>query len=156
VNKIITDIEDNITSGNIKVAIEGYSYGSSAGNLIDLVTFGSLIRDRLLDIGCEVVVVSPASLKLESCKLTYPPIVEIVGKRKPKEVLFYRNNEGISGGKFNKREMYLSVVENTTWKDDWSNHLRFIKGDISSQKIPKPHEDITDSYLLYQYIKSLK
>jgi len=157
IENIVDDIENNITEGeDIKVAIEGYSYSSSAGNLIDLVLFGSLVRDRLMEMGCEITVLPPTTLKLESCKMTYPPIEVMEGKRKPKIVLYHKNNDGISGGNFTKKEMYISVVENTEWKDGWKKHLENIRGDINTQKIPKPHEDITDAYLLYQYIKTLK
>lgn len=155
VSKIIIDIKDNIdNSGKIVVAIEGYSYGSSAGNLIDLVTFGTLLRNELLEIGCDITIVSPMTLKLESCKLTYQPIEEMIGKKNPKMVLYYKNNEGVSGGNFTKKEMFRSVIENNIWDDDWKKHLESIESDIGDQKIPKPHEDIIDSYLLYQYIKS--
>lgn len=153
VDSIINDVKDNLIDGDIKVAMEGYSYGSSAGNLIDLVMFGTLVRDRLIDIKCDITVVPPTTLKLESCKLTYPPIEKITGKKKKKITLEYRNNEGIAGGKFTKKEMYLSVVENKEWDDNWKKHLEHVRGDINTQKIPKPHEDITDAYLLYQYVK---
>lgn len=154
VETIIYDIKENIDENYpIKIAIEGYSYGSNSGNLIDLVTFGTLLRYRLLDLNCEIFVISPSTLKLESCKMTYPPIEEIKGKRKLKKILSYKNNEGISGGNFTKKDMYKSVLENIKWDDKWKDHLHSIESDIGDQKIPKPHEDVTDAYLLYQYIK---
>ena len=109
-DQIISDIKENINpSLKTLVAIEGFSYGSGVGDLIDLVTFSTLLRKKLFDqITEDILVVSPSTLKLESCKLTYPPID--VGKKKPK--LKWMNNEGIAGGHFTKREMFLAIVEN--------------------------------------------
>lgn len=153
VSNILIDITNNIDiTKEIKISIEGYSYGSSSGNLIDLVMFGTILRDRLMDVSRNITIVSPNTLKLESCKMTYPPIESIVGKRVIKTIIEHKNNEGISGGKFTKREMFLSIVENKYWNDEWSKYLRTIRSDIDSQKIPKPHEDLNDAYLLYRYI----
>lgn len=153
IEKIIKDIKDTIDVNiPIKVCIEGYSYGSNAGNLIDLVTFGTLLRDRLIDIGCDIKIMSPKTLKLESCKMTYPPIKTEVGKRVKKIKIEFKNNDGINGGDFDKTHMYKSIIENDKWNDKWKNHLKSIESDIS-KKIPKPHEDLNDAYLLYQYVK---
>lgn len=155
VNNIIEDVKNNIDiDQKTLVAIEGYSYGSSAGNLIDLVTFGTLLRDSLVNMGCILEVVSPMSLKLESCKLTYDPIVIEKGVRKKRIEYQFRNNEGIAGGNFTKYEMYKSIIENNVWEDDWKKHLESLGDDINAT-IPKPHEDINDAYLLYQYIKKI-
>ena len=73
---IISDIESNIDkSQQSKVAIEGYNFGASVGDLVDLVTFSTLLRKKLHDyITKDILVLSPSTLKLESCKMTYPPI----------------------------------------------------------------------------------
>lgn len=157
---IMTDIRDNIDPDEKTiVSIEGYSYGSSAGNLIDLVTFGTLLRDSIFDITEDIIVLSPMSLKLESCKMTYPPIEKEIGKKKKRIVIEHRNNDGLSGGKFTKREMYQSIIENENWGNDihddmkkWITHLKSIESEIKEKKIPKPHEDINDSVLLYFYL----
>jgi hypothetical protein len=151
-DQIISDIKENIdTSLKTLVGIEGFSYSSSAGDIIDLVTFSTLLRKKIYDqITTDILVVSPSTLKLESCKLTYPPID--VGKRKPK--LKWMNNEGIAGGHFTKREMFLTIVENDNLNDDWSRHCKIVKGDLlEGKKIPKPYEDLNDAALLFLFLK---
>ena len=151
-DQIIKDIEENIDKTKpTKIGIEGYSYSSDAGAIIDLVTFSTLLRKKLYDyISTDITVLSPSTLKLESCKLTYPPINE--GKKKEKWV--YRNAYGISGGSLTKHGMFMCIVDNNELKDDWSNLCRTLKDDImSSSKVPKPFEDLCDSFLLYSIIK---
>jgi len=133
--------------------IEGYSYSSAAGHLIDLVTFSTLLRKKLLDLNYMLVVVPPSELKMSAAKLTYKPMD--VGKRKPK--LQWRNNEDISGGVFKKPEMYKAIIENSSLKDDWSILLHeYSKEVLSLKKIPTPIDDINDAYLLYQtYISNI-
>ena len=53
--------------------------------------------------------------------------------------------------------MFLSIVENDNLNDYWSNYLRSVKEEILSNKsIPKPHEDINDSILLFNILKNNK
>jgi len=149
---IISDIESNIDkSQHTKVAIEGFSFGSGAGDLIDLVTFSTLLRKKLFDyITTDITVFAPSTLKQESCKLTYPPID--IGKKKPK--LVFRNSQGVSGGNFTKIEMCLSIIENENLTDEWSSHLRDIKSELLGGKsIKKPYEDINDAVLIYYILK---
>jgi len=149
---IISDIESNIDkSKESKVAIEGYNFGASVGDLIDLVTFSTLLRKKLHDyITKDILVLSPSTLKQESCKMAYPPID--IGIKKPK--LVYRNNDGISGGLFTKIEVCLSIIESNI-NDEWSNHLRSIKTELlSSKSIKKPYEDINDAVILYNLLKN--
>lgn len=148
---IIEDIVSNIDiSQPTKVAIEGFSYASDVGDIIDLVAFSTLLRDKLLKhVTQDIIVLAPTSLKKESCMMTYEPID--IGKRKPK--LVYKNNEGIAGGLFTKHEMYMSIVENEKLRDGYTKLLRDIKEDVWEVKnIPKPFEDVNDSYLLYLYL----
>ena len=149
---IIKDIEENIDRTKpTKIGIEGYSYASDAGAIIDLVTFSTLLRKKLFDyISTDITVYSPASLKLESCKLTYKPINE--GKKKEKWV--FKNNDGVSGGSFTKHGMFLAIVENQNMNDSWSNLCRSLKSEImTANKVPKPFEDINDCILLYNILK---
>lgn len=149
IEKILKNIdkkEDTI------VGIESYSYGSNYGDIIDLVTFSTLLRFKILkNITSNIVIIPPTSLKLASAKLTYEPIV--TGTKKLKYT--YRNNYGMSGGNFTKREMFLSIVENTTINDDYYKFLCDYKDDILSVKmIQKPLEDCNDAYLIYQILKN--
>lgn len=149
---IITDILENIDPKKpTKIGIEGYSF-SSNGDIIDLVTFSTILRKKLFDkISEDIFVLSPSTLKLESCKLTYVPINE--GKKKDKWV--YRNKIGISGGSFSKIDMLLTIVENDSLNDYWAKHCKFIKTDILEPKqIQKPYEDVNDAYLIYMVLKS--
>ena len=153
---IIQDILDNIDpSQPTKVGIEGYNFGAQVGDLIDLVTFSTLLRKKLYDqVSKDILVLSPSTLKLESCKLTYPPIIKEIGGKKPRQEFIYRNKIGISGGKFQKPDMYLAIIENEELNDDWKKHCLSVKGDLTSiSTIPKPYEDCNDAYLLYQILK---
>jgi hypothetical protein len=155
-DKIVYDILENINKlSPTFIGIEGYNFGAQVGDLIDLVTFSTLLRKKLFDSVSEnIEVFSPSSLKLESCKLAYDPIIKEIGKKKKKIVEEYRNPMGIPGGSFTKREMCLSIIDSKI-EDNWSNYLRSIKDDIMGGKnIPKPHEDINDSFLIYQIIKN--
>lgn len=153
---IIKDILDNIDSTKpTKIGIEGYSFSSTAGDIIDLVTFSTLLRKKLFDkVSEDITVLSPSTLKLESCKLTYPPIIKEVGGKKPRQEFIWRNAIGISGGKFTKTEMFMSIVENKNWDDYWTKHCKLVKSDILSiSTIPKPYEDINDAVTIYKVLE---
>ena len=149
---IITDILENIDPKKpTKIGIEGYSFSSSNGDIIDLVTFSTILRKKLFDkISEDIFVLSPSTLKLESCKLTYPPIN--IGIKKEKWI--YKNKIGISGGSFTKSDMLLAIVDNDSLDDYWAKHCKFTKTDILEPKqIQKPYEDVNDAYLIYMVLK---
>lgn len=151
---IISDILENINlEQETFIGIEGYNFGASVGDLVDLVTFSTVLRKKLFDqVSQNITVLSPKTLKQESCKLTYPPID--IGKKKPK--LQWRNKEGIAGGHFTKREMLLSIVENDNLNDDWGKHCKSIAADLLENKtIKKPYEDVNDAYLIYHILIKL-
>lgn len=148
VKMIIDDILANIIPNErLIIAIEGYSYSSEAGFLIDLVTFGTTLRTEILKITQDLIVLPPSTLKLEAAKLTYPMVIE-----KKKEV--WRNKEGLSGGSFKKHDMYKVLTENEKFTDPWVNFLREVQSDVFSIKaVKKPIEDINDAVCLYNIIK---
>jgi hypothetical protein len=153
---IISDILSNIdTSKPTKIGIEGYSFSSTAGDIIDLVTFSTLLRKKLFDqISEDITVMSPSTLKLESCKLTYPPIVTETGKKVKKVKIEYRNTLGMSGGKFTKTDMFMAIVENNEMQDFWTKHCKLVKLDVLGvATIPKPYEDVNDAFLIYSVLK---
>ena len=147
-SQIIKDIEDNIDKNKpTKIGIEGFSFSSKNGDIIDLVTFSTLLRKKLFDyISEDILVMSPSTLKLEACKLTYQPINE--GKKKEKWV--YKNNDGIAGGNLTKHGIFLCIVENEILNDDWAKLCKSLKTEImNTTKIPKPFDDISDGKIIH-------
>lgn len=131
---------------NTLVLIEGYSYSSSSGPLIDLVTLSTLIRSNLISRDkTELVVFAPSTLKRLAGWLTYPEIAK--GKKVIKYE--YRNNEGVASGSFNKHQIYKALIENNNIQTEWVNFLRTHGDEILAAKaIPKPIEDINDAVML--------
>jgi hypothetical protein len=153
---IIDDIKMNLNPDQETVfGAEGYNFGATVGDLIDLVTFSTILRKKIYDqITKKIIIVSPSTLKLESCKLTYDPIIKESGKRVKKITHEWRNNLGIPGGKFTKKDIALSIIENKDIDHPWFEYMKSISGDILAGKdIQKPHEDINDAILLYHILK---
>ena len=151
---IITTILSKIDVNEpTKIAIESYSYSSENGDIIDLVTFSTLLRIKLYqNISEDLIIIPPKSLKLLSAKMTYKP--DISGVRVMKYT--YRNNEGIAGGSFKKIDIYRALIDNKQLKND--NYIKFlksIKSDVFSlTNIPKPLDDSNDAVCLYWIIKN--
>ena len=153
---ILSDIKKNLVDGEIYIGIEGYNFGATVGDLIDLVTFSTLLRKKLFDqVSTNIWVLSPSTLKLEACKLTYKPIIKEIGKKEKRIEYQWRNNLGISGGKFTKRDMALCIIENESCQNHWFDYLKSISEEVLSVKdIQKPHEDVNDAVLIYHILKS--
>ncbi len=122
--------------------IEGYSFSKKTSSILDIVSLSTLIRVSLINSikNIDITIISPSTLKLETCKLVYPPIN--IGKRKPKYV--YKNNEGIAGGSFKKPEMFRAMLEGNID----SPLIVFLQDNrdlILKDKIPNPIEDIIDA-----------
>lgn len=151
---IIADINANIRPDEpTQIAIEGYSYSSSAGDIIDLVTFSTLLRRKLLTISNDITILSPSTLKLESCKLTYKPIEKPIGGKKPRIEYIYRNTLGVAGGSFTKTDMFGALVDNPEFNDEYCTFLKTHQTSILFTKtIKKPLEDCNDAYLLYLFL----
>ena len=151
-DNIIKFIRSRMTAGiPSKVFIEGYSFSSAAGPLIDLVTFGTLLRRKLFfGVSEDITVIAPTELKAFAAKLTYPAIQK--GKK-----VEYRNKEGLAGGSFKKHDMYKALIENDELQCEWVKLLREHWSDISVQKsVPKPIEDLNDAKLMYEVAKANK
>jgi hypothetical protein len=156
-DQIIEDILLNIDKSKpTKIGIEGYNFGAQVGDLVDLVTFSTLLRKKLYDkVSEDILVLSPSTLKLESAKLTYTPTVKEIGGKNPRKEYTWRNNIGISGGKFQKPDMYLAIIENNEFNDYWAKHCKLVKADIQSvSTIKKPYEDCNDAYLIYKVLEN--
>lgn len=134
-----------------KVYIEGYSFSSAAGPLIDLVTFGTLLRSKIRSgITTDITTITPSELKLLAAKLTYPVTVE-----KKKET--WRNHQGVAGGSFKKHDIMKALIENNTLQCEWVNFLRAHSSDIlAATSVPKPIEDMNDAKMMYEIVKSNK
>lgn len=152
-NVIALDAYNSIDRTQLtRVFIEGYSFSSQAGPLIDLVTFGTLVRRTVFDkIGTsDIIVIAPTELKMYTAKFTYPAIT---GKKN--ETI--RNHQGVSGGKFTKVDMYRALVENNTLQDDWIDFLKLHQAkQLTMKNVPKPLEDLNDAKLMYEIAKSNK
>jgi len=154
---IIDDILSNIDKSKpTKIGIEGYSFSSTAGDIIDLVTFSTLLRKKLFDkVSQDITVLSPSTLKLESCKLTYPVTMTEIGKKKIRIKEEFRNRLGISGGKFTKTDMFMTIIENDVMDDYWTTHCKLVVDDVLSvSTIKKPYEDVNDAFLVYMVLKN--
>jgi hypothetical protein len=135
-------IADNCNADKIHIYIEGYSYSSAAGPLIDLVTYSTLLRQKCIAAE-SMTIVSPTQLKVMAAKLTYPAIQK--GKRTE-----YRNKEGMAGGSFKKKEIYKALTENELLQDPWTQFLREHELEIlGSKTIAKPMEDLNDATILF-------
>lgn len=150
-NLILNDIKSNIDMNEpIKIGIEGYSYSSASGPLIDLVTLGTLIRNACITITQDVKVLQPSTVKIEAAKLAYTPIKK--GKKEE-----WRNKNGIAGGSFKKRDMFNSLLDNINLTNDpWVEFLRLYSDELLKNKdIPKPFEDMNDAKIVYEVVKNI-
>jgi hypothetical protein len=145
------DISDKIISEIIKsinlnkrtyCQIEGYSFSKNTSSILDIVGLSTIIRSDLIRKinNIEISIISPSSLKLETCKLVYKPIDIGIKKSKFK----YVNDQGISGGSFKKPQMFKAIIDgkiDTPIFEMLNTHRDLMERD----KIPNPIEDIVDA-----------
>lgn len=151
-SQIITDLQSNLRPNEETwVLAEGYNFGAQVGDLVDLVTFSTLLRKKVIDyVTTNLTILSPSSLKLETCKLIYKPIEKEVGKKKKRIELEFRNPLGVSGGKFTKVDMARAIIDSSNISHPWVTYIKSIQTEILAQKdIKKPIEDVNDAILLY-------
>lgn len=145
---IIFDIVEKTKNSPEKthICIEGYSYSSSSGPLIDLVTFATILKYKLYYLYNykHISVIPPKSLKKFAGKLTYKKVIE---NRKE----MYRNKLDIPSGNFNKKDLLNSLIDNTTLNYAFTDFLKQNKKIQLQKKVPKPLEDCVDSFLLYKH-----
>jgi hypothetical protein len=158
VSKIISDIKSVIgdsEDANV-VAIEGYSFSSAAGPLIDLVTFGTLLRNALvsslnLPKSKPFLIIPPTMLKLHAAKLSY----EAIPKNRAGTLFEWRNHQGVAGGSFKKHDIYKSLTDNDKLGCEWVKFLRDNEEEVMSLKaVPKPLEDMNDAKIMYEVLKA--
>ena len=136
------------------IVIEGYSYSSKVGHIIDLVGFSTLLRNKLLDNGFEnIKIVSPSSLKLAVAKMSYEPETVYLNKKKTRSKKVWKNTNGVVGGKFKKDDMMQALLDSPHTDSEWKTFLQENLDELSSIKVPKPIEDLNDAFLLYNVYK---
>lgn len=148
-DQILNDILKHCDPKETKVATENYSYSSSAGMIIHLVTYGTMLRQKILRLDfVDFTVFPPATLKQKTCELVYGEQFNAKGKKLPS-----RNLIGLAGGSFKKHEMLESIFHYQT-----NSKLKEIllprKTDVLGMKaIPKPIDDMVDAMFLVYIIK---
>lgn len=133
----------SIISGydNIKIYIEGYAF-SANGKLIDIITFSTLLRYKLLKLpNVQLYFIPPSSLKSFIGGEVY---------EKDKKGI-YRNESGKAAGSFDKKDMMeaLLKLELNFEYIDYINNNRILL--LETKDIPYPFTDINDSLLLMYY-----
>ncbi len=153
VKNIVSDVSRVLVDGKLIFSIEGYSYNSETSSLIDLVSFSTLLRNSLLtNFDSEMNVYSPSFLKKSSSGLAYGWVA------KGKKTIKYstRNDQGIAGGDFKKREMMKALND---YPCD-SRLSEFIKEYYDTlypmANIPSPISDLVDSYWLLKVLMNEK
>lgn len=154
---ICKDILDNVKPEETIIVVEGYSYSSSnTSSLIDLVAYSSLLRSKLVKLPfCDFIVKAPMTLKVQTCMITYGPVIieEKISKRKsskPKKPkpLICKNRFGIAGGKFTKHDM-LDAILDCKIQLKIKALLKPHQKELQLMKmIPKPIDDMVDSVWL--------
>jgi hypothetical protein len=150
-NMIVYDILQHCVPEETVIVTEGYSFSSSnTSSLIDLICYATLLRNKLISMSFNnFIIKAPSTLKLETCSLTYKPIVKEIGGKNPRVEYIYKNDEGIAGGKFTKREMLKSAFDNEKLNIRITKTLLFVKSELLKMKmIPKPIDDLMDGVWL--------
>lgn len=154
---VIQDILDNYNMlDTIKIGVEGYSYNSK-GPIFDIVEFTAFLKYKLMNKLVDyttITIMSPLTLKSETCKMIYEPRIEIKGKRVIKEIIHYENDKGKQATKFDKWDMFHSFIQS-----DINIPLKYwcqeYEKDITKNKdVPKPLDDIIDSIFIKEIIKN--
>lgn len=153
---IINDMLSICNPAETVVITESYSYASTAGPLIDLVTYATLLRSKILKKGfAELFIVPPTSLKSRTCTKVYGPGELIVPKRQPKtpkpeQRKPSRNHIGVPGGKFVKHDMFRALMESDL-DLKIKRSLELHSHDLLKMKgIPSPISDLVDAIWLVE------
>jgi len=153
---IINDIFDNIKILNsIKIAIEGYAY-QAKGDIFDLIEFTTLLKHKLihkLNGYSSVNILSPHTLKTETCKMVYKPRIETKGKRVIKNLFHFESPSGKEATKWDKKDMFQAFIDSKIEIElkEWCKEYQ--KEILANKDLPKPIDDIVDSVWLAQIMK---
>ena len=164
----VSDIIFNKVYGNIDktqktyIAIEGYNYGlQNTSSIIDIVTFSTLIRKKLLE-GIpnleQILILSPKSIKSKVCEMVYgKTTTEKINKKGVKKITTTINDstDGVTGGNFGKHDIMKAIIDlNVDTK--LTDFLKENKDELLKMKnIPNPFSDILDSLSILLILKGL-
>jgi hypothetical protein len=142
-NKILGNIDKNEET---YIAVEGYNYGlKNTNSIVDIVTFSTLLRMKLLDIPKleKIIFISPKSLKSEVASMVYGFTLNKNGKK-----IINKNLNGVSGGSFDKKDMLVALYHMNE-DNKFSKLLNTYKDDLLKLKnVPRPWDDLVDSYFI--------
>jgi hypothetical protein len=127
--KIINVIQSYVGEDEVKIGLEGFSYGSTGNSFIDIVQYNTFLRSAIVEsFGVDSLYVFPPS--------------------------HVKKNAG--KGNANKHFMANAFQSNVFNDDCLSSHKLWIwsKDKDFTEKIPKPLDDLYDSYfILYSILK---
>jgi len=143
---IIDDIKEY--GNEFVIGIEGYNYGlKTTDSIIDISELSSIIKMKLVRNFPEsvIIIMPPKTVKIDSCKMVY----KLVDGKK-----VVRNNYGIAGGNFDKRDMMNALIDS-----DIDNKLKDFVIDnkdilLKMKSIPKPFDDVIDSIFIMEIMKN--
>lgn len=156
-NLIINDIFDNINIlDNIYIGIEGFSFNSNAGPIIDLVELTTLIKHKIkrnIKGMINISIVSPLTLKSITCDIVYGHKYITKGKRVIKKIKVIQGPNGKKGKDFDKKDMFNALIDSNL-EIPLKTHLNENKEIfLKNKELPKPMDDIVDSIMLCQIVK---
>lgn len=149
-DQIVEDILSVINEKEeTKINIEGYSYMSNTNSLIDIVTFTTLLRNKLYKkVSTDINIITPKSVKTQTSVKVYgyqpPPLSKKTGKplKDPKITM---NHDGVKGGDFKKKEMLAAMIDGRVYSPIF-DFINENKDELLSFKdMPKPFDDIIDA-----------
>lgn len=155
---IINDIFDNLNIlDSVSIAIEGFSFSSATGPIIDLVELSTLIKHKIKSkikgMVTTIKIISPLSLKVFSCEFVYNPIYITKGKRVIKKIKVVQDSNGKLGKDFDKKDMLEALLISDV-RIELIEHLKNRKEEyLKNKNLPKPIDDIIDSCWLCQIAK---
>ena len=114
-------ILDKYKDEDILINVEGYSYSSQAGNLIDIVTLSTILRLKCLEYTDNVTITAPQSLKKQ--------VLENCYKKQKNDMIDHFLEV------FNSDEICIY------------NEIKELKA-LNLKTIPKPADDVIDSFWL--------
>ena len=158
-NDIIKDIKNSIIDNYpVYIQLEGYSYGSNVGPLIDLVGIGTIIRGKLLEHVPNVKlieIVAPLSLKTQTAEYVYGYEMVEKGKRVVRLTKVVNTNEdGVPGKSFSKHDMFKALMD-AKLEVPVFEFYEIYKDDLMKMKnLPKPFDDINDAIFCKEIIKN--